>query len=312
MSQEGKSFAIGLDLGGSSLKYALMRSDGELIWEGKRASKAKSSKQEIIQNLIEAAQEAQEKAAQSGIQIQALGVGTPGLVNTKLGIVLGGADNLAEWVQVPLASELSSALNLPVYVDNDANLMGFGEYAFGESADAGRLLFFTIGTGIGGAIFIDGDLYRGFNHAGNELGAVMMNYEGKEGYWEDFASTSAMVRQYLEKEDVPHAAHEVNGKFILDQYKKGEALATSIFVEHCRLIGYGISGFINIFNPEKIIIGGGISESGPEYIELVQSAAFHYAMDDCSRGVKIEAAKLGNKAGSMGAAYFALKKEGLV
>lgn len=312
MSREGLPHAIGLDLGGTSLKYALVRSDGELLWEGKRPSKARSSKKAIIQNMIEAAQEVREQTAQMGIKIRAIGVGTPGLVNTDLGIVLGGADNLAEWVQVPLASELSSALELPVFVDNDANLMGFGEYAFGGNVESNRVLFFTIGTGIGGAIFIDGDLYRGYNHAGNELGAIMMNYDGKDGYWEDFASTSAMVRQYLEKEFIPHPAHEVNGKFIFDQYQEGESLATTIFVEHCRLVGYGIAGFINIFNPEKIIIGGGISESGPDYIELVKSAAFHYAMEDCSRGVQIEAAKLGNKAGSMGAAYFALKKAGLV
>lgn len=306
MTQE--TFAVGIDLGGTSIKYAVVSSSGDILWQSKRPSLAQGSREGIIQNLIEAAIEAIGQAAKQNKKITCIGIGTPGLVNPETGLVMGGAFNLTDWTNVPLAERVSAATKLPVFVDNDANLMGMGEYGFGGNQGCNKLIFITVGTGIGGAIFIDGKLYRGHRHAGNELGTLMMTYKGKDGYWEDFASTAAMVKQYEERLEEPHHAQTIDGKYIYEKFQTGDALATEIFTEHTRLMGYGLAGFINIFNPEKIIIGGGISESGPSYISLVKKAAFSYAMEDCSLGVEIEAAKMGNNAGFLGAAYFALKE----
>jgi len=265
--------AIGIDLGGTAIKYAVVEQNGHILWEDKKLTEADKPTAHIVQNIIDAVLEARKQAIVLGTDPVCVGIGTPGVVDVKKGIVLGAADNLTGWVQLPLADLVSKATGLPVFIDNDANMMGLGEYAYGGNRDCEHLIFITIGTGIGGAIFINGQLHRGYRYAGGELGLIMMTYEGKDGYWEDFASTAAMVRQYKEKAQMIDPKIEINGKYIVDQYLKKEPLAVAVFKEHTRLVGYGLAGYINIFNPEKIVIGGGISEAGDVYIKPVDAAA---------------------------------------
>lgn len=307
LTLQEEQVAIGIDLGGTAIKYAAVTPGGEILWEARRPTQADRSRERIIENVIEAAKEAHDEAMALGKTPVGIGIGTPGIVDIERGVVLGGADNLTDWVQVPLGERIAEALDLPTFVDNDANLMGLGEYAYGGNRDARHLLFLTIGTGIGGAIFLNGALYRGHRNAAGEVGAVMMNYEGREAYWEEFASTTAMVRRYRERSG-GRVDEKVNGQHIFERYLRGEALAAEIVAEHARLVGFGLAGYIDIFNPERIVIGGGISEAGQPYIELIDAAARRYAMADCSEGVAIAAARLGNKAGFLGAAFFAFSR----
>lgn len=298
--------AIGIDLGGTSIKYAVVLPDGAVLWESRRPSQARHSAGRIIQHVIDAATEAREAALALGSEPVCIGIGTPGIVDVQTGTVLGGADNLADWEQIPLADLVQKAVGLPVFVDNDAKLMGLGEYAYGGNQHYRHLLFFTIGTGIGGAIFIHGQLYRGRRNAAGEFGSIMMRYRGQDAYWEEFASTAAMVGEYRRRVEDPDLQQPADGRYIFDRYRQGEPLATEVVLEHARLVGYGVAGYINVFNPERIVIGGGISEAGEDYIQLIDAAARKYAMRDCSEGVEIVAARLGNKAGFLGAARFAL------
>lgn len=298
--------AIGIDLGGASIKYAVVLPDGTIIWEGQRPSQARHSAVRIIQNVSDAATEAREAALALGSEPVGIGIGTPGIVDVKTGTVLGGADNLKDWERIPLARRVEEAVGLPAFVDNDAKLMGLGEYAYGGNQHYRHVLFFTIGTGIGGAIFIDGQLYRGRRNGAGEFGSIMMRYQGRDAYWEEFASTAAMVGQYRRRVKDVEIRQKADGRYIFDRYRAGEPLATEIVLEHARLVGYGMAGYINVFNPERIVIGGGISEAGEDYIRLIDEAARKYAMRDCSEGVEIVAARLGNKAGFLGAARFAL------
>lgn len=282
--------------------------EGTIVWEGRIPSEADHSAERIIQNVIRAAREAKERAIVSGQKPVCIGIGTPGIVDIEQGLILGGADNLAGWTQIPLADRVAEAVGLPVFVDNDANLMGLGEYAYGGNQRYKHVLFLTIGTGIGGAIFINGELYRGRRNAAGELGSIMMHYEGRDAYWEEFASTAALVRQYRNQTKDLDPGQEVNGQYVFDRYLQKAPLAVAVLQEHARLVGYGLAGYINIFNPEKIVIGGGISEAGDAYIQLIDAVARKYAMRDCSEGVDIAAARLGNKAGFLGAAYYAFSR----
>lgn len=299
-----QDISIGMDLGGTSLKYALVQSDGLVLWQNKCPSQANISHTAIIQTLIQAAKECQKQAQLRGLHPSCIGVGTPGLVDVEHGIVLGGADNLVGWENIALADLLSKDTGLPVFVDNDGNMMGMGEVTFGMQDTYQHILFLTIGTGIGGAIFIDGKLYRGHRFAAGELGSIMMHYQGEDAYWEEFAATSALVRQYAKAVNLP--SDQVNGKQIFDLYLAQDPIATQVLLEHARLIGYGLAGYLNIFNPEKVIIGGGISEAGEPYIQLIDQATRRYAMKECAEGVHIQAASLGNQAGFLGAAKYAL------
>lgn len=301
-----EQLAIGVDLGGTSIKYAVVSNQGKVLWEQKRPTEAGQTRTEVIENIAECIREAKSFAENFG-KVYSVGVGTSGLVDIEKGLVMGGAPNLPDWEDLPLASILAKMIDLPVFVDNDANLMGLGEYIYGLKGEGKNLIFLTIGTGIGGAIIINGELYRGYRNAGAELGCIPMNYQGATGYWEDFASTAAMVSQYQERSD-PSPEFEISGKYIVEEFHQGQKLANEIINEHTHLVGIGVAGLINIFNPENVVIGGGISEAGEFYINKVRAAAKQLALRDCYEGVEITAAKLGNKAGFLGAGYFALSQ----
>jgi len=288
---------IGIDIGGTSIKYAAV-ANGEILWSDTKPTNASLSRDELISNIHDCVNKIQSLK----YDIKAVGIGTPGLVDVNTGFVKGGAFNLPDWENLPLGQIMKDKTGLPVFVDNDANLMGLGEYS--QQSNLGKnVIFITIGTGIGGAIIINGELYRGSNFAGGELGCIPMKIDGIEGFWEDFASTTAMVKSYKDKKG--DASGEIDGKYILEQYSIGEPLAKEIVEQNTQLLGQGIAAYINIFNPDNIIIGGGISEAGDVYIDKIRYNAFKYAMKDCKEGVNISAAKLGNKAGFLGAVRFA-------
>ena len=194
---------------------------------------------------------------------------------------------------------------------NDANLMGLGETMYGAGRGARNVVFLTIGTGIGGAVVIDGKLFNGFANRGTELGHVPLIANGEPcacgsvGCLEHYASTSALVRRFSKRASesgISFPNEEINGELIVRLYKEGDKLATESLEEHCDFLGHGIAGFINIFSPQRIVIGGGLSEAGDFYIQKVSEKAHRYAMADCAVNTRIMAASLGNKAGSIGAA----------
>lgn len=303
--------AIGIDLGGTSIKFALINRSGDTYFENTIPSKANISKEAVILQLSKAIKELFVIAKSKGKRIIGIGIGTPGIIDKTERIVLGGAENIKEWENLPLANILEEEFKLPTIIANDANMMGIGEAIYGAAKGYENVVFLTIGTGIGGAIIIGGKLFNGFDNRGTELGHVPFIANGKhcecgsQGCLEAYASTSALIKdfsnQYKGKE-------KINGKLIVKLYKEGNPIAIKCFEQHCDYLGHGIAGFINIFSPQKIVIGGGLSEAGSFYIKKITQRALHYAMRDCAVNTDIIAAKLGNRAGYMGAAAAVFEK----
>lgn len=298
------SYSVGADIGGTTIKFGLVDHLGQLLFRSFRATEAEAGQQAVLKNLQRCIQEALDHLPGTANAVS-IGIGSSGLVDVRKGVVKGGAPNLPDWNNLPLGDIIRKEFRIPVFVDNDANLMGFGEFKMSGIQEKKSLLFLTIGTGIGGAVIIDGQLVRGAAFAGSELGCIPMNYKGKKGYWEDFCSTSALVKRYIEvtNED----SDQVDGKIIVSRYLEGEPAASNVLNEHFDLLGQGLGGLINIFNPSEIIIGGGISEAGIFYIEGIEEKAREYALEECLEGVSFSAAKLGNSAGVIGAGLFALE-----
>ncbi|MDH5610487.1 MAG: ROK family protein [Cyclobacteriaceae bacterium] len=292
--------AIAIDLGGTAIKYGVVTQKGEILWE-QIVPTPDGPAESIIGQLIRCVEEAKHVGHPTCV-----GIGTPGLVDIQSGTVLGGAPQLPDWKGLPLATLIEKETGLPVFVDNDANLMGLGEFTFGTKNKGENVIFVTIGTGIGGAIILNGDLYRGHYFAGSELGCIPYSFDGKFGYWEDFASTGAMVNRYQALSG--ETGDQINGKYIFQKAREGNATALQVIHENTTMIGHGIGGLINIFNPERVIIGGGISEAGKEYVDEIKKVAVSFALDDCANHVQVCAASLGNKAGFLGAGYFALSQ----
>ncbi|MGL5262721.1 MAG: ROK family protein [Bacteroides sp.] len=301
---------IGIDLGGTSIKYALVDEAGESLYGGTLPSGASESAEKIIEQLEKAIQAVLDFSQSKGYSIKGIGIGSPGIIDTATGTVLGGAENLEGWEQVPLVEILSDSFRLPVYLDNDANVMGLAETTFGAAKGCTDVVFLTIGTGIGGGLIIDGKLYGGYRNRGGELGhfPLIANGEtcacGSRGCFEHYASATALIRRYtaLLNQSGKALPEEINGKYIVDQYKQGEKEALTALDENCDLIGHAVAGFINIFSPQKVIIGGGLSDAGSFYIDKIKESASRYSMPDCAVNTTIEAAILGNRAGCLGAA----------
>ena len=220
------------------------------------------------------------------------------------------------WENIHLADRIEKETGFPALLGNDANLMGLGETMYGAGQGATHVVFLTVGTGIGGAVVIDGKLFNGYANRGTELGHVPLIANGEPcacgsvGCLEHYASTSALVHRFSQRiidAGISYPNEEINGELIVRLYKQGDKIAQLSLEEHCDFLGHGIAGFINIFSPQKIVIGGGLSEAGDFYIQKVSEKARSYAIPDCAVNTQIIAAALGNKAGSIGAASLFFK-----
>lgn len=305
---------IGIDLGGTHIKYALINEQGEVIKNGLTPSQAHVSAQQVLSNIQKAIEICLSSAQDENHEVIGIGIGTPGIVETNKGIVLGGAENLKNWKNIPLKDHLEIVFNLPVFVDNDANMMAWGEHGFGAGKETDDAIYLTIGTGIGGAIIVNNTMLRGSFFAGGELGMMYLNAckftsnENIKGYWEDFASTAALVNDYkylLRKNRKPTLS--INGEKIIENFLTGDEDAITVINRHFEYIGMGIASLIHIMNPKKVIIGGGISQAGPFYLEGIQEQVTQLTYPICVENVEICTASLGNSAGCLGAGYTAFK-----
>jgi len=301
-------YAAGIDVGGTFVKLSLISEDGNILFEDK-LDISKATREEILNTIDLAIIKIKKEADLFDVQISGIGIGSPGIVFE--GVVLGGADNLNEWSDVPLRDIFSKKFGLPVYVDNDANVMGIGEVIYGAAKNCTDVIFITVGTGIGGAIVMNGQLYGGYKNRGTELGHVVLIHDGIDcncggrGCLEAYASTSALIRQYAELSGKDEET--IDGRTIVERFKEGESFAVKCMQEHTTYLGHGIASFVNTFAPQKVVIGGGISEAGQFYIDMISASTFRYAMPDCASNTEVVGAILGNKAGCLGAASLVFK-----
>lgn len=307
-------YAIGIDLGGTSIKYGIVNSNGETLFDDRIPSMADQSANHIIEQLKHAVDILLEYANNNNITLCGIGIGTPGIVDDTESTVLGGAENLAGWENIPLALILEEYSGLKTLVNNDANVMGLAEAGFGAAKGCSDVIFLTIGTGIGGAIIIDNKLYGGYKNRGAELGHVPFIADGEDcacgsvGCLETYASAAAMVKRYKDRliiNGIP-VDHNIDGEQIAKLYHEDDILAREVISENCNFLGHAIAGFINMFSPQKVIIGGGMADAGDFYIEKIRLAVKRYVIADCAVNTIIEKATLGNKAGYLGAAYLIL------
>lgn len=305
------NYAIGIDLGGTFVKAALVSDSGEIIFSNKLPIGSQASKNTILNTIENIIQMVISKATKDQIIVEGIGMGTPGIVQD--GVILGGSENLDGWENIDLSSYYKKIFNLPVLVDNDANLMGLGEFYYGAAKGCTDVVFLTIGTGIGGAVIVNGKLYGGYENRGSELGHVVVEHKGPDcncggkGCLELYASTTALIKDYSKRSG--KNIEDLNGYFIIKKFHENEINAVNCLQEHTDYLGHGIASFINTFAPQKIVIGGGISDAGQFYIDMISKSAFSYMMPSCGSNTEVVGAKLGNNAGSLGAAALIFKAQ---
>jgi glucokinase len=310
-------YAIGIDLGGTFIKYGLVDETGTICFHGKTPSGAQVSSERIIAQILSATGIAGEYARLHELHVAGVGIGTPGIVDAETGRVLGGAENLAGWENIPLADIIARETQWTASVDNDANVAALAESVFGAARGCPDAIFLTVGTGIGGAAVINGHLYRGYQNRGMELGHVPLFVDGETcacgavGCLEHYASAAAMVRRFKKRYSGSDDRH-IDGEFIVKLYHEGDAAAIASINENCRYLGRAIAGFINIFSPMKVVIGGGLADSGDFYLEKIRYEVARQTIRECAVNTAIERAILGNSAGCIGAATKIFQNSSLI
>lgn len=311
-------YKLGIDLGGTNIVAGVVDEEFKIIATAKRKTNCPRPAVEIIDDMAAVALEAIDKAGLKKEDIEAAGVGSPGAIDPNSGIVCF-ANNLG-FFNVPMAEMLKERTGIDFYLENDANAAAYGEFVAGAGAGTKNFIMITLGTGVGGGIIIDGKLYSGSNYAGAELGHTVISMDGemcgcgRQGCWEAYASATALIRQAKQAmikfpnsimwEMCNNDINAVNGRTAFDAMRQGDEAGRQVVDKYIYYIAVGIANNINIFQPEIICIGGGVSNEGDNLIKPIKKyvEGDNYARNVQNRA-KIRTAKLGNDAGIIGAAY---------
>lgn len=304
-----KKYGFGVDIGGTTIKMGFFETDGKLLdkWEIKTNTENKG--ENILSDIAKAVDN---KLAQEGISkddVQGIGVGVPGPVNSK-GVV-NRCVNLG-WGVLDVAEELSSLTSIAVKAGNDANVAALGEMWKGGAEGSTDVIMVTLGTGVGGGIIVDGKIVAGSNGAGGEIGHITVNKDeieacncGQYGCLEQYASATGIVRmakRKLAKTDdatTLRNTEELTAKLIFDEAKAGDAVAMGLVDELGEILGSALSNIACVSNPEVIVIGGGVSKAGDILIDTIKKHFVESCFHVC-RDTRFELASLGNDAGIYG------------
>lgn len=304
------SYYVGIDIGGMSIKAGIVNSerpDQVLGLSGVKTPRCGGDG--FCAACYEAMSAAIEKSGIPASEIVGVGFGAPGVSDKENGVLLYvGTIN---YDNARIKDYFQERLNVPVWIENDANVAAIGEYfAKRGGNNMTCFIFLTIGTGVGGGVIIDGKLYVGHNGAGAELGHIVTHKGGKVcdcgrvGCYEAYASMTALLETAKARADELGINGEINGKTVFEAADNGNAVANELIDAWIEEIGEGVADMINIFQPEEIVIGGGVSARGESLLSRIREVAMSKDFVrnlDLSR-TKISAATLGNDAGIVGAA----------
>jgi len=284
---------LAIDIGGTMIKYGLVSSDGEILSTDKIETEAEKGLENIL-NKIDNIFKRYKKNNPVGIAVS----GT-GQINGMIGKVIGGNPIIPNWIGTNLVKILEEKYNLPAVLENDVNCVALGEKWIGAGKDLSNFICLTIGTGIGGGIILNNQLFRGENFVAGEFGHILI----KKGEFEQFASTTALIRLVKERTE-----KTLNGKEIFDLEKKEIVEYQEVISEWIENLTDGLSSIIYCFNPANIILGGGVIGQGEPLINRIKNSLFKKIGSQFKEKLNIIQAKLGNNAGMIGASYLLLEK----
>lgn len=300
-------------MGGTFIKFGLVGKDGSILKQGQKESGGEKGRGEVLFRMEEAIKKALSGAKLS--EIKGIGIGTPGLVNSAGSVFM--APNLPDWNNIPLAKIFREKFRLPVKVENDVNTITWGEYLFGAGKGFHTIVCITLGTGLGGGVVVDGKLLRGGNYSAVELGHITINAKGprcgcgNKGCVESYVGSAhivARVKKYLKKNSsiipklVDNDLKKITPKVISEAYRKGDRVAAKIWKETGADVGVMLADLVNIFNPEAIIIGGGVAQAGKPLFNAIKKEIIKRAFPLLSKNIKILPASLGQESGIKAAA----------
>jgi len=313
--------ALGIDLGGTKILTSVVDADGKMLSRDHSVTPATRGREAVIQAVMESARQALKEAGISPSELTAVGIGAPGLSNPSTG-VLYTSPNLPGWQDVPLRDIIAQELGRTAYLINDANAAAIGEFYYGAGRGAHNFIYITVSTGIGGGIIINGELYTGPTGTAGEVGHMVIDDNGplcncgNRGCWETLASGRALAaeaKRLIKKgtsttilEQAGGTIDKVNAEAVHQAALAGDKLASRLIARNAYYLGVGLANLINIFNPEVIVIGGGLASIGDMLLLPAYEEAGRRAFKQPYKAARFARAELGRNSGVIGAAAYAL------
>ena len=321
MAESKPDYYVGVDLGGTKILAGVFKSSLECTASSKLSTKPQRGVDKVIERVARCVQDAVDEADLSLKQVAGIGIGAPGAVDFDEGTVIF-APNMEGWKNVPLKKELEKALGVPVFVENDCNIAALGVYVAELKAKPKNVLGIFVGTGIGGGLILNGQLFSGFNHTAGEVGHMVLEINGpkcgcgNKGCFEALASRTAIFQRIKEgvKQGEKTLLTDMLGDGLGDMrsgdirkaIRRGDKFVDKVLEEASEYIGIATANLINILNPEVVVLGGGVIEAlQDEMMGVIVETAKDYAMPGTMKDVEIVASDLGDNAGITGGAVLA-------
>lgn len=307
-----KELYIGVDLGGTKIYTALANVNGEILKEIVVPTEASKGSGQIIDKIKDSIRYVSQEVTLE--KVKAIGIGSPGPLKVKDGII-------AEPPNLPIRNyniveDIENEFGVKVYLDNDANAATLAEYLFGQGIGTENMVFITASTGVGGGAILNGKLYRGSTSNAVELGHTTVKYNGRvcgcgnRGCVESLASGTAIkaIADERIKENTTSLSQyeEITSKEVFDEAKKGDKFANSIVRECIGYLGVAVANAANTFDPDMIVLGGGVLNAGDIIFEIIEEEMQERCLNTIRENCKVKPAKLGGKAGVLGAVALAI------
>lgn len=325
MEQTDKPYVVGVDLGGTNVRAAVIdRTTEKIVARGENISSlALEGVAQTAGQIVRAIETALEAASARKSQVLGVGIAVPGHVKAKEGLVMWAPNFKDQWKQVPIAHSVETLLGLPVRIGNDANLAALGEFRFGAGRSVRHLIMITLGTGVGAGIIVDGKLLDGADGGAGEVGHMIINPGGRGGNTafgtvEGEAQRDGIIERAARKIQqgrpttlgarVDFDRFALTPAIIAEEALKGDVVALEVYEETGYYLGICVANLINLFNTQMIVVGGGIAQAGEIILDPIRRTATACAIRSMSRTCSIVPAELGDNAGVLGSAAIILQE----
>ena len=307
---------IGFDVGGTGVQVGVVNEQGQILCKGNMVTRTDIPFAEQIKAMADCALDTLARSGYTLEDVKSLGAGIPGVVDPRTGRI-PFCTNLG-WVDVDFAGEMRKHIDKPVFMDNDATVAGLAENIAGVSAGVHSSIMVTLGTGVGGGIIIGGKVWSGFHGVGSEIGHMILHMDGEpctcgnRGCLERYCSATAIIRMAREAvaehpeslilKNVEGDSAKINAKIVIDAARENDPVAVEVYGQYIRNLGQALANLVNFFDPEVIVLGGGVSKAGAFLLDAVREEVGKYCLYKALPHSRIELAKLGPDAGIIGAA----------
>jgi glucokinase len=313
---------VGIDIGGTNIKVATLWSDGVILHATQIPTNASEGPEAALPRLIATIEKLLEQSGMSVQALQTIGVDSAGIIDPHTNRLVD-SPNLRSWEGYPLCEALAGHFDVTATLENDVNAMAYGEWRCGAGRGTRHMVALTLGTGVGGGLILDGRLYRGAHGAAAEIGHMTLDLHGAEctcpnrGCFERLLGAAWIVERAIERlgrDTRPSALRglapeQIDPRSLSEAADAGDAIAARVLQEVGEILGAGLVSIANIFDPERIVIGGGVANAGDRLFQPAEEVLRRRAMSTQAQHVQLVAAALGDEAALVGASLLAIERQ---